>query len=53
MMNYESRQLNRMRYTISEIERVEREMEEERRRAELEEMRQAAERLRREEEDYE
>ena len=52
MNTYESKTLKRMRLTISEIERVEREMEEERRRAEIEEMRQAAERIRREEENY-
>ena len=51
-MRDESRQLNRMRLVISEIERVEREMEEERRRAEIRECEEIAARIRQEEEDY-
>lgn len=44
--------LDKMRFTISEIEKVEREMEEERRRAEIRECYEIAEKIRREEENY-
>lgn len=48
----ESKYLQKMRQTISEIDKVEQELYEEERRRELKECQEIAEKIRREEEDY-